>query len=75
MLRTEEGKQLKIFCGSIEDLMPKEHFLRDLEKYVDFRFIYDKVKDLYSNKGRPSIDPIMIIKMLLIGAVDKRKKV
>ena len=47
--------------------MPKEHFLRDLEKYVDFRFIYDKVKDLYSNKGRPSIDPVMIIKMLLIG--------
>ena len=47
--------------------MPKEHFLRDLEKYVNFRFIYDKVKDLYSNKGRPSIDPVMIIKMLLIG--------
>ena len=74
MLRTEEGKQLKIFCGRIEDLMPKEYFLRDLEKYVDFRFIYDKVKDLCSNKGSPSIDPIMIIKMLLIGAVDKREK-
>ena len=57
--------------------MPKEHFLRDLEKYVDFRFIYDKVKDLYSNKGRPSIDPIMIIKMLLIGylyGIDSERK-
>ena len=57
--------------------MPKEHFLRDLEKYVDFRFIYDKVKDLYSNKGRPSIDPIMMIKMLLIGylyGIDSERK-
>lgn len=67
MLRIEEEKQLKMFCGSIEDLMPKEHFLRDLEKYVNFGFVYDKVKDLYSNKGRPSIDPVTIIKMLLIG--------
>ena len=57
--------------------MPKEHFLRDLEKYVNFRFIYDKVKDLYSNKGRPSIDPVMIIKMLLIGylyGIDSERK-
>ena len=57
--------------------MPKEHFLRDLEKYVDFRFIYDKVKDLYSNKGSPSIDPVMIIKMLLIGylyGIDSERK-
>ena len=77
MLRTEEEKQLRIFCGSIEDLMPKEHFLRDLEKYVDFRFIYDKVKDLYANKGRPSIDPVVIIKMLLIGylyGIDSERK-
>lgn len=67
MLSTKEEKQLKIFCVSIEDLIPKEHFLRDLERYVDFGFVYDKVKDLYSNKDRPSIDPVTIIKMLLIG--------
>jgi len=76
MIKTEEGKQLRMFCGSIEDLMPKVHFLRNLEKYVDFRFVYDKIKELYSNEGRPSIDPV-IIKMLLIGylyGIDSERK-
>lgn len=34
---------------------------------VDFNFIYDKVEALYSNTGRPSVDPVMLIKMMLIG--------
>jgi transposase len=52
---------------TIEDIMPEEHFLRDLGKYVDFSFIYDKVEHLYSKTGRPSIDPVVLIKMILIG--------
>ena len=47
--------------------MPKKHFLRDLEKAIDFSFIYEKVSPLYSKKGAPSVDPVIIIKMLLIG--------
>ena len=47
--------------------MPQEHFLRDLDKCVDFSFIYAKVESLYSSVGRPSIDPVVLVKMLLIG--------
>ncbi|MBQ3139485.1 MAG: transposase [Ruminococcus sp.] len=58
---------MKMCLVTLEDLMPQEHFLRDLDRCVDFNFIYDKVEALYSNTGRPSVDPVMLIKMMLIG--------
>ena len=36
MLDKNNGVQSKIIITTLEDLMPKEHFLRDLEKFVDF---------------------------------------
>ena len=49
MLKKDNGSQQKMFFGRIEDLMPKEHFLRDLDRLLDFSFIYEKVESLYSN--------------------------
>ncbi len=46
--------------------MPQNHLLRKLEKVIDLDFIYDEVKDLYSDKGRPSIDPVVLIKLNII---------
>ncbi len=41
---------------SISDLIPKDHLLQAVEASIDFDFIYDEVKELYSeNHGRPSI--------------------
>lgn len=51
----------------MDELVPEDHILRLINKYVDFNFIHDKVKHLYSHTGRPSIDPEQLIKMLLIG--------
>ncbi|MBQ8011292.1 MAG: transposase [Oscillospiraceae bacterium] len=67
MLNRNENRQMKMCLVTLEDLMPQEHFLRDLDRCVDFNFIYDKVETLYSNTGRPSVDPVMLIKMMLIG--------
>ncbi len=77
MLKRSESKQMKMSFVTLEELMPQEHFLRDLDKFVDFDFIYDNVADLYSNTGRPSIDPVVMIKMLLIGyiyGIDSERK-
>ena len=52
---------------SLEDYVPKDNFLRRLEKAVDLSFIPDLVKGLYSRIGRPSIDPIVFFKISLIG--------
>jgi len=49
-------------------MVPENHFLRKLEAAVDFRFIYNEVRDLYCpNNGRPGIDPIILVKYLLVG--------
>lgn len=52
---------------SIDELVPEEHLLRAVEESIDFSFIYDEVKDLYSEThGRPSVDPVVLIKLLLL---------
>lgn len=67
MMNRREGVQQKMLCVTLESLMPEQHFLRDLERLVDFDFIYEKVDALYSHTGRPSIDPVVIVKMMLLG--------
>ena len=63
--RNDKTKQLEIVC--IEDLVPQDHILRDIDKAIDFSFIYDLVKDLYcADNGRPSIDPVVLFKIILI---------
>ena len=53
---------------SIEELVPKDHLLRKIDKVIDFGFIREKVKDLYcADNGRPAIDPVVLFKMLFIG--------
>ena len=58
-------KQMQIVC--IDDLVPKDHLLRLIDKAIDWTFIYDLVRDTYSDgMGRPSIDPVTLIKIPLI---------
>lgn len=67
MLKRSEPRQMKMAFVTLDELMPETHFLRELDRLVSFDFIYDKVSDLYSSTGRPSVDPVVLIKMLLIG--------
>jgi transposase len=68
MMTERDGFQLELCSVTIEDLVPNDHFLRKLESAVDFSFIYDEVRDLYcEDNGRPGIDPVVLIKYLLIG--------
>ena len=52
---------------SIDELVPQDHLLRIIDKAIDWSFIYDLVRDKYSaDNGRPSIDPVTLIKIPLI---------
>ena len=58
-------KQIQLVC--IDDLVPQDHMLRLIDKAIDWSFIYDLVRNSYSeNTGRPSIDPVTLIKIPLI---------
>ena len=51
----------------MEEMIPENHLLRLVDKYIDLSFIREKVKHLYSHTGRPSIDPEVLLRMLIIG--------
>ena len=58
-------QQAEIIC--LEDLVPQDHLLRKIDRAVDFDKIYDFVENLYCmDNGRPSIDPVILFKMVLI---------
>ena len=68
MLTKEADKkreQIMMFC--MDDLVPQDHLLRIIDKAINWNFIYDLVEDKYSSDtGRPSMDPVMLIKIPFI---------
>jgi transposase len=50
----------------LDDLVPQDNFFRQVEGCLDLDFVRDLVCDLYSDTGRPSIDPVVIFKLQLI---------
>ena len=51
----------------LEALVPKEHLLRKIEKVMDYEWLYERLEPYYCHdNGRPGIDPVVLIKMVLI---------
>lgn len=68
MLTNNDRKQNQLELVYIENLVPSNHILRKIDKYIDFSFIRDLTKDLYCpDNGRPPVDPVILFKMLFIG--------
>lgn len=77
MMTRNEAKQSKLLLVTMEELIPQDHFLRKLDAAISFDFVYDLVSPLYSDRGRPSIDPVLLVKMLLLGylyGIDSERK-
>jgi transposase len=51
----------------LEDQVPESHLLRLIEKHISFGFVRERLKASYSETGRPSIDPELLLRILLIG--------
>lgn len=56
--------QIEMFC--IDDLVPENHLVRKLENAINLDFIYAEVENLYQLYGRESIDPVVLIKIVII---------
>ena len=57
----KKREQIHLLC--MDEMVPKDHLLRIIDKAIDWTFIYDLVKDKYSHDtGRPSMDPVTLIK-------------
>src|SRR5262247_4699012 len=51
----------------LEDQVPETHLLRLIDKHISFDFVREGLKESYSEIGRPSIDPIVLLRILLLG--------
>ena len=71
MISINKNIQSEILMTTMEEIVPEDSIFRKVDKYIDFTFIYDEVKDLYcDNNGRPSIDPVVLFKLVFIQALD-----
>lgn len=63
-IRTKKQYSSEII--NIENMIPENHFLRVIEKYFDWNFIYEDVKGQYSNVCKSSIDPVVLFKIHIL---------
>ena len=67
MTRDADKKREQMMMFSMDDMVPEKHLLRKIDKAIDWSFIYDLVEDKYClDNGRPSMDPVMLIKIPFI---------
>ena len=71
MAMTNRNNQKRdcFILSTLEELVPQDHKVRKLEGAIDWSFIYPLVKELYSNIGRPGIDPVVLFKMIVINYI------
>jgi len=63
----QEAQAALFYEFSLEDHVPQDHLLRSNDRFVDLGDIRQYLAEFYSHTGRPSIDPELLIRMLLVG--------
>src|SRR5476649_1964123 len=67
MMGQHSRSEALFYYFRLEDQVPETHLLRLIEKHISFAFVREKLKQSYSDTGRPSIDPELLLRILLIG--------
>ena len=63
----QEAQAALFYEFSLEDHVPQDHLLRSIDRFVDLSSIRAHLADFYSHTGRPSVDPELLIRILLVG--------
>src|SRR5277367_268767 len=67
MMGQQDRSEALFYYFRLEDQVPETHLLRLIDKHISFEFVRQQLKDSYSETGRPSIDPELLLRILLIG--------
>src|SRR5271169_5003748 len=63
MMGQHDRSEALFYYFRLEDQVPETHLLRLIDKHISFAFVREKLKDSYSDTGRPSIDPELLLRM------------
>jgi transposase len=67
MMGQQSRTESLFYYFRLEEQIPANHLLRMIDCRVDFSFVREQLKDFYSSTGRPSIDPEILLRLLLVG--------
>ena len=68
MMGSNDRPQDELFYSfNLDSMVPEDHLLRHIDRFLDFSELREHLAPYYSDTGRPSIDPELMIRMLLIG--------
>lgn len=69
MMGVQRAEAQLFYAFDLESHVPSEHLLREIDRFLDMDGMREKLRPFYSHTGRPSIDPELIVRMLVIGYV------
>ncbi len=70
MMGNQSGGQASLcYAFNLEDHVPQDHLLRSIDRFIDLADIRRHLAPFYSSIGRSSIDPELMIRMLLVGYI------
>ena len=69
MGRRNQGQVQLFYEFRLDEAVPDDHLVRKIQALLDLSWVYAELAPYYSEIGRPSIDPVLMIRMLIIGYV------
>ena len=69
MGRRERGQGQFFYTFDLDKVVPPDHLVRQIDGVLDLEWVHKELAPYYSHTGRPSIDPVLMIRMLIVGYV------
>ncbi|MGB3315298.1 MAG: IS1182 family transposase [Albidovulum sp.] len=69
MMGVQKAEAQLFYAFDLENHVPADHLLREIDRFLDMDGMRERLRPFYSHTGRPSIDPELIVRMLVIGYV------
>jgi transposase len=69
MGRREDGQGQFFYSFDLDEVVPPDHLARQIDAVLDLSWVHKELAPYYSHTGRPSIDPVLMIRMLIVGYV------
>lgn len=69
MGRREDGQEQFFYSFDLDEVVPPDHLVRQIDGVLDLSWVHKELGPYYSHTGRPSIDPVLMIRMLIVGYV------
>ena len=69
MGRLNRDQERLFYSFNLEEAVPGDHLVREIAAVLDLSWVHSELAPHYPPIGRPSIDPVLMIRMLIVGYV------